>query len=509
MRLEGSQLQDAYLEDRCDVLVLGSGTAGAIAAMEAARAGKKVILLEEGKYFAPEVKRNFKIAESVRSLYRNQGGMVAFPWGDTPPVVITLGCGAGGSSALTGGVCFRIPDKVHRHWAKELGLTELALDKLLPFYHKVEELFSIRETPQELRSKGVFKFEQGAQRLGITCKPVKRNMTDCRGCSRCNFICPHGAKQSVDIVCLPKAEECGAKLYFEFRATRLIAKNGKVQAVAGEILDSQKKRKGKFTIHADTFVLAMGTVHTAHFLLKNRACNNSGLVGKGLTLHPAIRIYGLFDEVLNSHQGALQSVYVDDFMDDGITLIAIHVPPNIISVTLPGIGPGHREFVRLSKQMAAFGAFYHDQPSGRVWRGLGREPFVTYRLSSQAKAGLVKACQVIGQIYFAAGARQILLPIWSKTVISSPDELKSLTPETVKGKWFEISSYHPLGTARMGLDRHHSVVNQFGQTWDYPNLWISDGATLPTSIGVNSQEPIMALALRNTLHMLEVGNNRQ
>jgi choline dehydrogenase-like flavoprotein len=39
-------------------------------------------------------------------------------------------------------------------------------------------------------------------------------------------------------------------------------------------------------------------------------------------------------------------------------------------------------------------------------------------------------------------------------------------------------------------------VNQDGASYELPGLYIADGSILPTSIGVNSQVPIMTLATR-------------
>ena len=48
----------------------------------------------------------------------------------------------------------------------------------------------------------------------------------------------------------------------------------------------------------------------------------------------------------------------------------------------------------------------------------------------------------------------------------------------------------------MGTDERRSVVQPSGETWDLPGLWVADGSIFPTSIGVNSQLPIMAMATR-------------
>ena len=61
---------------------------------------------------------------------------------------------------------------------------------------------------------------------------------------------------------------------------------------------------------------------------------------------------------------------------------------------------------------------------------------------------------------------------------------------------FELSDYHPLGTARMGMDPRRSVVGPDHQAHDLPGMYIVDGSAVPSSLAVNPQVTIMALASR-------------
>ena len=61
---------------------------------------------------------------------------------------------------------------------------------------------------------------------------------------------------------------------------------------------------------------------------------------------------------------------------------------------------------------------------------------------------------------------------------------------------------HLLGTARMGDDPRTSVVDRFHRAHDVPNLFIVDGSVFPTSLGVNPQLTIMALAWRTSDYII-------
>lgn len=60
---------------------------------------------------------------------------------------------------------------------------------------------------------------------------------------------------------------------------------------------------------------------------------------------------------------------------------------------------------------------------------------------------------------------------------------------------------HEVGTARMGADPDTSVLNGFGQCWDAPNVYVMDGAAWPTSAWQNPTFTMMAIAGRASEHL--------
>jgi choline dehydrogenase-like flavoprotein len=74
-------------------------------------------------------------------------------------------------------------------------------------------------------------------------------------------------------------------------------------------------------------------------------------------------------------------------------------------------------------------------------------------------------------------------------------------PEQVISKGGEI--IHEVGTTRMGDDPETSVTNQYGQTWDVKNLFITDGGVFASKAHKNPTLTIMALAWRNGDYLAE------
>jgi choline dehydrogenase-like flavoprotein len=218
---------------RADAVVVGSGAGGSVVARELARAGLSVVVLEEGGHYTPSQYGAMRPTESLRHLFRDAGLSVAAGLGNTPLISVLAGRCFGGSSVLTGGVCFRIPDDVLHDWSSRLGLARIAPDDLDARFAEIESDLGVAEVPSALRSRSTELFRLGGEALGIPMKPLRRNAPGCRGASRCSFGCPTGAKRSADVAILPEAIAKGATVVCDAFAARVVLEGGRVRAVEG------------------------------------------------------------------------------------------------------------------------------------------------------------------------------------------------------------------------------------------------------------------------------------
>jgi choline dehydrogenase-like flavoprotein len=483
-----------------DVVVVGSGAGGAVAATELAQRGLRVIVLEEGPRVTAEMHGQMRPSESMRHLWRDGAFTIAAGLGDSPAINVTMGRGVGGSSALTGAVCFRIPDAVLDHWQHELGLLEYTPAALEEAVSHVEKAIHVEEVPVDMRSRSTALFAEGARARGIELAPIRRNTNGCNGCGRCNFGCPHGAKMSVDLSYLPRAVAAGAQVWSHALVERVVMKGRRAVGVTGRLLDGPEGRPGaRLTVHAARVVIAAGAWHTP-LLLRRSGIGNERFVGEGLTLHPGFRVLGRFREKVRGWQGALQSAYTDAYEREGITLMGLFVPTGVLGATMPGVGPEHMENSARIDHLAMFGGILHDQGGGTVYRGLGREPFVTYRMAPEDRARIPRVLTLMAEVFFAAGAEEVYLPVLGLKG-QRADDFRKLDLTKVPGRRYECASQHPLGSARMGCSPHNSVVDPDGKVWDLDNVWIVDGSVLPTSLGVNPQLSIMTVATRTAWRM--------
>lgn len=493
--------QSAGLNLDCDTVVVGSGASGAVVAAKLAAAGERVVIVEEGPRVAPSEYQKMRPTEHLRALWREGGATVAIGLGDSPIINVTMGRAVGGSSLLTGGVCFRTPNWVLAEWQNDHGLEDFTPERMERFFEEVEERASIHEVPESIRSKSTTLWADGAARRGIELKPTHRNTAGCKGFAQCNFGCPIGAKMSVDVSYLPTAIDHGTIIVSDFLVEKATLDGSRATGITGWLLDARRKKRHRASVKASRVVFAAGAAHTPLLLWKTGSRLKQ--IGRNLTLHPGFRMLARFDEPVRGWEGALQSAYTDHFEDEGFTLISVFVPPFAVASGVPGFGSEFTDRVEHLDKLAMFGGLIHDEGGGRIRKNpFGREPLMTYRMSAKDRDLVPRVVRELGETYLAAGARELYIPVLGHDPVDA-DAFRSLDLESIPMSRFECTSQHPLGTTRMGTSKDHSVVDKNGAVWDTKGLYVVDGGTLPTSLGVNPQQSIMALATRFAERMID------
>ena len=183
-----------------DVVVVGSGAGGAVMAYEMAKAGKRVVVLEAGPY-VPSSEFNEKFSDMLALLYEDHGNQ-STTQGD---LLVLQGRCLGGSTVVNGCVAFRIPDFILDDWHKNYGLTNLTTDALNPYFEKVERNLNIHTNQPHEINENSRKLQKGAEELGWSVKPLRRNIRDCALTGHCLSGCKTDRKQSMLVTYLPWA----------------------------------------------------------------------------------------------------------------------------------------------------------------------------------------------------------------------------------------------------------------------------------------------------------------
>jgi choline dehydrogenase-like flavoprotein len=469
-----------------DVVVIGTGAGGAVMARELAEAGVAVAMLEEGDY-VDRSQFTGRALDMQKKLYR--AGGATFSIGNVP-IPIPLGATVGGSTTVNSGTCYRVPDRVLAEWERDLGLTELTPDALAPYFERVERVLGVAPTRPEFLGGCARVVARGAEALGYRHVPLRRNAPDCDGKGVCCFGCPTDAKRSTNVSYVPLALKAGAELFTGVRATRVIVEHGRAAGVVG------RTRAGRtVTVRARAVVVACGSLLTPAFLMRNGLGDASGQLGKNLSIHPACGAFAVMNERVASWDGVPQGYAIEEFAEDGILLEGTAVPLDFSVTLMPHIGPRLIELVEGFDRVASFGLMVEDTSRGRV-RLVRDQPVVTYNVGDADLARLKRGLDILGRVFFAAGARTVLFPVHGFHELHSESDLARFRNTSLRAHDLELSAYHPLGTARMGTDPRSSVVDPSHQVHDTPNLYVVDGAAVPSSLGVNPQVTIMALATR-------------
>ena len=541
-----------------EILVVGSGAGGAMAAYELTRLGHKVVLLEAGRDYDPK--------KETPMFKRN---------GDAPLMGAATPDKDFGfyDATIDGG--WQVPDEPYtaaensefmwwrarmlggrtNHWGRySLRFSEhdfkgksrdgLGADwpfeyaDIAPWYDKTEALVGVCGTNTGLDDmppspEGVLQpppqprvpellIAAAAKKLGIPAVPMHRavltrpldNRAACFYATPCGHGCSIGAAFQTTTSLLPMAKATGL---LDLRTDAMVKMvttddSGKVTGVS--YID--KKTGTEHQLKARVVILAASACESARLLLNSKSAkhpqglaNSSGQVGKNLMDSTGANIGALVP--------ALQGRPI--YNEDGHTANHLFIP-----------WWGHK--AQAAKQLD-FPRGYHFELGGRFG-----EPGANVDTGLQGYGSELK--QQVKQkygAYVSFALRGEMLPNpdcymdidptvtdkWGIPVARfhwkwSEHELKQVAhglktakeiltllgaevgelpkPEQAILKGGQI--IHEVGTTRMGASKTDSVTNQWGQSWDCPNLFVMDGGVFASNPHKNCTLTIMTLAMRNS-----------
>ncbi len=523
-----------------DVLIVGAGASGAVAATRLAQDGFSVVCLEQGDW--PDYTRaraafpDFELTSGRDWAWdpNVRGAAGDYPVDDSDSDITALMWnGVGGGTVVYAG-----------HWQRNMpsdfrvrtldGVADdwpLTYEDLEPFYVRVEKDWGVSGlagdtafppgegppmAPVPLSKLGR-RVATAHNQLGwhwwpgpnaIATRPYGR-LQACVQRATCLWGCAEGAKATVDRTYWPVAVDRGVTLITRARVKRLlVAANGLVAgALYVDANGVEHEQRAGITI-----VCANG-IGTPRLLLlsaddKHPAglANSSGLVGKRLMMHPFGTVVGLFDEDLDSWQGVWgQHIHSLEFYETdaargflrgakwglqptGGPLSMTRSFPWGVENPIWGTDFPRKLRQRLGRS-AMWGIIAEDLPdeANRVVLDPSRtDAFgspaakILYRLSDNSQKLVA---------FHQARARESLQAAGAY--------------ETVVAPFIRATGWHLLGTAMMGDDPTSSVVDGWGRSHDVENLFMFDGSVWPTSSGMNPTATIAALALRNTEHLID------
>jgi choline dehydrogenase-like flavoprotein len=414
-------------------------------------------------------------------LYRDAGQSATL---GAPPIALPLGRGIGGTTLVNSGTCFRTPPHVLDRWAREFGL-ELDEATLRPCFERVERALSVAEVTPELAGANAAVARRGAERLGWSHGYLRRNARGCVGSGVCVFGCPTSAKQHTGITYVPRAQEAGARIVTGADVERVVVRDGRASGVRARMASG-----AHVEVQAPLVIVAAGTIHTPLLLARSGLGGSSGQLGRNLSLHPATAVFARMDEIVDMARGVPQSFYVDEFAGEGIVFEGVAGPPAYAAMSLPLTGARHAEAMADYRRLAQFGVMVSDSSRGSV-RAVAGRPLIRYDLSDADLRRFRKGLARMRALFEAAGAREVYLPL--------PE---GVSPERARLRDLKLMAFHPLGTARADARATHGVIDGALRLHGVCGVYVADGSAVPSSLGVNPQMTIMALATRLAFGLL-------
>lgn len=533
------------MKDRYDVVVIGSGYGGGIAASRLARAGKSVAVLERGREIHPGEYPD-TTSETIGQIqidlpFRDFGSTDLYDLRNNEEVNILVGCGLGGTSLINAGVALRASDWVFEEeaWPEELrgdGLEDR-------WYEHAEEMLRPTTWPEDRPLPKLAALHKAAGGIGLPGEraPINVNLEDrvnhvgveqrgCVGCGDCMTGCNYGAKNTVLETYLPDAVCHGAQLFCETSVRFLEREEGHDHWVVNyEMLDARRRggASHRFVI-GDVVVLAAGVLGSTEILLRSRRDAN------GLS----------FSETLGTRFSANgDSICFAYDCADEVNAVGTAEPGDVGPTITGMIDDRDRENPRegLMIQEGSFARGIAKPAAGLLWLAnkklsLGDhpedDPSDAATVPDEA-AELPKMERTLPFLIFghdeSGGSLKLehdrlridwdgvgKLPVYKETdrrgkqLASALDDRYIPNPVWSKFLGYDSITVHPLGGCPLGDNASKGVVNHKGQVFVgksgdgvYENLYVADGSIVPTCLGVNPHLTICALAERSVFQLAE------
>ena len=436
--------------EECDVVIVGSGAGGAVAATELAEAGLDVLVLEAGGHYNRENYPSDPL-EAISTLYRDAGLTIAE---GRPPIPVPVAKVVGGTTVINSGTCFRAPDPILEDWRTRFGIdwaSDLDAD-----FAEAEQMLHVKQLdPNRMGRNGQLAME-GAEALGVSAAPISRNAGDCVQCSSCPFGCEIDAKRGMHVSYLPRAVAAGARVRAGVDVRRVLTENGRAVGVECAVVPGMRGQlrpngRGAFTVRARRAVIVAGGALGTPELLQ-RSGLGGGHVGRNLHIHPACWVGARYEEEVRGWDGVMQSFYVDQWEHEKILLEATFTPLAFGGAWLLGAGAEHQQRMLDFAHVGSIGVHLCDESKGRV--GLGSEGSLraTYKLTTADARRLAFGIARAAEIHFAAGATEVY-PNIARVGVLKPGDLRELRGDLLQALGAAPGGLPPDGD---GADRRRS-----------------------------------------------------
>lgn len=449
-----------------DYVIIGSGVSGGRAAYELTAAGARCLMLEAGREFGRKTFPREEIDSSTQLFWG--GGLEVSVDGRVG--LLRAKC-VGGTSIVNQALLDRFDDDAWSDWRSRTGIDFFQAAAMEPYYADCARELQIGSVPEKHYNRNARAFIQAFDRGGHGWKPLQRSQEDCKldegsDCIVCLGGCPRDSKQSALVTTIRRAREKGLEVRAEFDVHHLAYGKDGVR-----IFGKQQGRP--IELEAPRVVLAAGAVGNAAILLRSGLGAKLPALGTKFTCHPQYMTYALFEQPVDAHKGAFQSVKSEDpgLRARGFKLENVFAPPIATAMLLPGYGADHMRRMKKYRYYASMEVAIRDEPAGRVMLGSGDKVLIDKPLTAEDRAKSADGLALVRGLFEGIGAQDII-----------PCE--------------QTFGLHLMGGCPMGTDPALSVVTPEFKVFGHERLLVADSSVFPAAPGINPSFTIMALSRR-------------
>jgi hypothetical protein len=242
--------------------------------------------------------------------------------------------------------------------------------------------------------------------------------------------------------------------------------------------------------------VSCGTLITPAFLQRQGLHKGRPHLGRHLSIHPASTVSALFDEDILGYNAIPQGYCIDEFQREGILPMGASVTIDMATSQFNFVGRQLMGVMEAYDRVASFGVMVSDRSKGRVRLGPGGRPLVFYWFGRRERDLMQRGMAAVSRVFLAAGAREVYPALHGHRVLRTADDLERMERARTAAADYLLTAFHPLGTCRMGPTAAGGVVSPAHEVFGVPGLYVADGSVVPSSVAVNPQVTIMALATR-------------
>jgi choline dehydrogenase-like flavoprotein len=486
--IDGAEIHGEELT--ADVLIAGSGAAAATLAYELARRGREVVLLERGAHIEP---RDFTEDEATQlsNLYADGALTLSKDF----RFQVAQGMCVGGSTVVNNAVCFDLPKAVRDRWLDRNGL-DAGLDacRLGSAFSYMRDFLRVTEVgPHAVLNPGARRLVEALHDPRWPFALAECNIAGCLGSGNCNLGCAYGKKLSALDWTLPRAQKefpDAVRIVPECTVEKVLMRGARAYGVQSRLADGRR-----LTVRAGTVVLSAGAI--ASSIILQRSGLGGERVGKGLAFNMASPVTLDFEDVLHSERGMQITHYMTptDDADEGLALETWFNPIVTQSLFMPGWFEEHWDNMRRYPHMTCLGVVVGTGNDGSVRPGLlGKGVKLDYTPSDRDFVRLKAGLRLASEIGLSAGAQRALPSTFRMLEIRDERDLARIDDEIGDDSDVGINSAHPQGGNPISDNPAKGVVDPSFRVYGTLNVHVCDASVFPSSITVNPQLTVMALA---------------